>query len=136
MSNFFYPILGGVLIGLSATLLLLLLGRIAGISGIVWAAITETGQRTWRLLFLAGLILGGSLFHWVSGVPIPEGNDNWVLAIIAGLIVGVGVKLGSGCTSGHGVCGIGRLSMRSLTATITFMVAGIVTVAVVNAVTG
>ncbi|PWQ93729.1 YeeE/YedE family protein [Leucothrix arctica] len=136
MSNFFYPILGGVLIGLSATLLLLLLGRIAGISGIVWAAITETGQRTWRLIFLGGVIFGGSLFHWVSGVPIPEGNDNWLLAIIAGLIVGVGVKLGSGCTSGHGVCGIGRLSMRSLTATITFMVAGIVTVAVVNTVTG
>jgi uncharacterized membrane protein YedE/YeeE len=136
MSNFFYPILGGVLIGLSATLLMLLIGRIAGISGITWAAITEVGQRTWRLLFLGGMVLGGLLFHFLSGVPIPEGNDNWVLAIIAGFIVGVGVKLGSGCTSGHGVCGIGRLSMRSLTATITFMVAGIVTVAVVNAITG
>ena len=136
MSNFFYPILGGVLIGLSATLLMLLIGRIAGVSGITWAAITEVGQRTWRLLFLGGMVLGGLLFHFLSGVPIPEGNDNWVLAIIAGFIVGVGVKLGSGCTSGHGVCGIGRLSMRSLTATITFMVAGIVTVAVVNAITG
>ena len=132
MSNFIYPIFGGVLIGLSATLLLLLLGRIAGISGIVWAAITDKGQRTWRWLFLAGLVLGGVLFHWVSGVPIPETSDSWVLPIIAGLFVGVGVKLGSGCTSGHGVCGIGRLSMRSLTATITFMLTAIITVAIVK----
>ncbi|RVU86310.1 YeeE/YedE family protein [Leucothrix sargassi] len=135
MSNFIYPILGGVLIGLSATLLLLALGRIAGISGIVWAAITDKGQRTWRWFFLGGLVLGSVLFHWVSGVPIPETSDNWLLAAVAGLIVGVGVKLGSGCTSGHGVCGIGRLSMRSLTATITFMLTAIITVAIVNAIT-
>jgi len=136
MSNFIFPILGGVLIGLSATLMMLLLGRIAGVSGITWAAITEVGQRTWRLLFLAGLVIGSLLFHGVSGVPIPETNGHWVLAIIAGLIVGVGVKVGSGCTSGHGVCGIGRLSVRSLVATVTFMATAIITVAIVNAITG
>lgn len=124
------------MIGLSATLLMLLLGRIAGVSGITWAAITEKGQRTWRWLFLGGLVVGSLLFHWVSGVSIPEVSDNWVLATIAGLLVGAGVKLGSGCTSGHGVCGIGRLSMRSLTATITFMLTAIITVAVVNVVVG
>lgn len=132
-----WPIIGGLLIGLSAVLLMLLIGRIAGISGIVWGAIAgEPGDRLWRLMFLLGLVLGALLFHSVSGRPAPAINDNYPLAIVAGLLVGVGVKLGSGCTSGHGVCGIGRLSPRSLVATLVFMSVGIATVALFNMLTG
>ncbi len=150
-SPFLYPILGGLLIGLSATLSLLLLGRIAGISGIIWGAFAPRGLearseledgaggefgfepgRLWRLLFLMGLVLGSLVFHIVTGRPMPVPSDNAGLAIVAGLLVGIGVKLGSGCTSGHGVCGIGRLSLRSLLATCLFMFAAIVTVAVIR----
>lgn len=136
MIGFFWPVVGGILIGLSATLLLLLTGRIAGISGIVWGAIagSDFADKAWRWLFLVGVLLGAFLFHQVSGKPLPVANDNYVLAAIAGLLVGFGVKLGNGCTSGHGVCGIGRLSPRSLVATLSFMFAAIITVMIVNAV--
>ena len=122
--------LGGALIGLSATLLLLFNGRIAGISGIVSGALfTRAGDTLWRWAFLAGLILGGlalfagspELFSVTSGRPI------WAIAL-AGLAVGFGVRLGSGCTSGHGVCGLSRLSPRSLVATLTFIASGAVAV--------
>ncbi len=132
MSNFIWPILGGVLIGLSATFLLLLIGRIAGISGILWGAISNklSGESAWRWLFLLGILLGTFLFHLLSGKSIPLANPNYLLAIVAGLFVGVGVKIGNGCTSGHGVCGLGRLSFRSLSATLTFMAAAVITVAI------
>jgi uncharacterized membrane protein YedE/YeeE len=140
MSDFIWPIFGGVLIGLSATLLLLFSGRIAGISGIVWGAISPKrsgdSDPLWRWLFIAGILLGAFLFHQMTGKPAPGANANYLLAAIAGLFVGMGVKIGNGCTSGHGVCGIGRLSTRSLAATITFMTVAIVTVAVFNAVFG
>ncbi|MFK7732930.1 MAG: YeeE/YedE family protein [Pseudomonadales bacterium] len=133
----FWAVFGGILIGLSAVLLMLLIGRIAGISGIVWGAIAaKSDDRLWRILFLIGLVFGAFIFHSLSGRPAPDVNENYPLAIMAGLFVGVGVKLGSGCTSGHGVCGIGRLSSRSLVATLVFMSAGIATVAVFNWTTG
>ena len=129
MDAFITPLIGGLLIGSSAVLLLLSLGRIAGISGVVWGAISGQADNSWRWLFILGLALGPLLFHGISGAPYPAPRAQpWWVALIGGLNVGIGVKMGSGCTSGHGVCGIGRLSMRSLTATVTFMVTGIVTV--------
>ena len=123
------PLAGGLLIGGSAVLLLLSLGRIAGISGIVWGAISGQADNSWRWLFVLGLILGPLAFHGISGAPMPAPSAQpWWVAVLGGLVVGIGVKLGSGCTSGHGVCGIGRLSMRSLAATITFMVTGVISV--------
>lgn len=136
MIDFLWPIFGGVLIGLSATVLLLFNGKIAGVSGIIYQAIAA---KTWsnskqHWLFLIGILLGAYLFHLLSGKAQPDVNDNYLLAIIAGLLVGVGVKLGNGCTSGHGVCGIGRLSMRSLVATICFMLTAIISVAIINSI--
>lgn len=122
-------LIGGLIIGLSASLLIMLSGRIAGISGILKGAIFSSGDRSWRILFLLGLLVGGLICHWISGKPVPElaVHNPW-MAAIAGLIVGYGVSLGSGCTSGHGVCGIARLSLRSILATLCFMGAGILTV--------
>lgn len=128
ISEFAYPIVGGVLIGMSAVLLMLFSGRIAGISGIFWRAISEPLQALWAVVFILGLPLGAWLFHAFSAVPVPEPNPSIGLSVVGGLLVGIGVKLGSGCTSGHGVCGIGRLSRRSFVATAIFMVTGMVTV--------
>lgn len=129
MSQYLPPLLGGVMIGIAATGLLYLLGRIAGISGILWSAISESGDRSWRWFFLGGMLLGPLLYHGVSGVAYPAGPALGLpYAIAGGLLVGFGTRLGSGCTSGHGVCGIGRLSTRSLVATCVFMATGIATV--------
>lgn len=138
MSDTFYaPLAGGLLIGLSAVLLLALVGRIAGISGITWNAISGAADNAWRWLFLTGLVVGGLLYHWISGAPAPSPNPaGWPWAVAAGLAVGIGVKIGNGCTSGHGVCGLGFHSLRSLAATATFMLTGIVTVFVVRHVIG
>ncbi|QFU76329.1 YeeE/YedE family protein [Halioglobus maricola] len=129
MMTFATPLAGGILIGVAASLLLYLLGRIAGISGILWGAISASSDNAWRWMFLLGLLGGALVYHLVLGVPFPRASEApaW-LAIVAGLLVGVGTRLGSGCTSGHGVCGLGRLSLRSLVATLTFMAAGIATV--------
>jgi len=139
---------GGILIGLSATWLMATLGRIAGISGILGNLITvrPKGDSAWRVTFLLGLIsgpivlmlLGGGLGN-VAGAPgevVGEPAGGVVLMLVAGLLVGVGTGIGSGCTSGHGVCGLSRLSPRSLMATLTFLVAAIVTVYVVRHVIG
>jgi uncharacterized membrane protein YedE/YeeE len=140
MANF-TPIsaaIGGALIGLAAALLMLTTGRIAGISGIFGGCLDfGTGDKGWRLAFIAGLILApltGSLvgFH----VPIPEMPASWVVIVAAGLLVGFGTKLGSGCTSGHGVCGIARLSPRSIAATVIFMGVAIMVVALTRHVFG
>ena len=137
MSAFLTPLLGGLLIGTSAVLLLLLLGRIAGISGIVWGAVSAQPDNLWRWMFVLGLLLGPLAFHTLSGAPQPAPSSApWWLALVAGFVVGVGVKLGSGCTSGHGVCGLGRLSLRSLVATLTFMATGMATVYVLRHVLG
>jgi uncharacterized membrane protein YedE/YeeE len=130
MTSYLAAAAGGVLIGLAALWLLLALGRVAGISGITWGLITRKPDWLWRALFLFGLVLGVAGYHWVTGTAQPELTAGFIPAALAGLIVGIGVKLGNGCTSGHGVCGIARRSMRSLTATIIFMATGIITVAV------
>lgn len=125
---------GGVLIGVAALLLLLGAGRIAGISGILSGVMLRPwSERGWRLLFVAGLIAGGWLgFTWLD-LPAPQLNlADWPVLAIAGFLVGVGARLGNGCTSGHGICGIGRLSVRSIVATLVFMTTGALTVFVVN----
>ena len=129
--------IGGLLIGCSAVLMLLALGRIAGISGIVWEAVSGQADYSWRWLFILGLLAGPVLYHAASGVAYPAVSAQpWWVAVLGGLLVGIGVKMGGGCTSGHGVCGIGRLSMRSLVATLTFMATGIITVFVVRQLLG
>ena len=129
---------GGVLIGGSAVLLLWLNGRIAGISSIASGLFDwRRGDLLWRLLFLGGLVAGAGLFYAVFGdapAPRPE-FPVWLLGA-GGLLVGFGTSLGSGCTSGHGVCGLGRLSLRSLVATLVFLLTAIATTFVVRHVFG
>ncbi|MEY8204721.1 MAG: YeeE/YedE thiosulfate transporter family protein [Bermanella sp.] len=119
---------GGLLIGLAALLLFAFNGRIAGICGITFSLLNrKTLDIAWRWLFLAGLVGGTLLYHFLTGAPIPEPANNALAPLIAGgLLVGYGTAMGSGCTSGHGICGIARFSTRSITATVCFMVAGIV----------
>lgn len=124
--------IGGLLIGLAATLMLVSIGRITGVSGIYWGVISKQSDKLWRLIFVIGLPLGTFAFHWISQIEVPTANTFYLNAVLGGFIVGMGVKLGSGCTSGHGVCGIGRLSPRSLVATLVFMLTGIVTVALIK----
>jgi hypothetical protein len=129
LMEWWYGLFGGILIGLSSTLLLALNGRIAGISGMVNGAITFAAAEIWRWLFLLGLVAGGLVYeHALAPQPTPTYNFAPVTMVVAGLLVGFGTRMGNGCTSGHGVCGLGRLSGRSLVAVITFMAAGIVTV--------
>lgn len=120
---------GGLLIGASAAALVLLLGRIAGISGIVGGLLRWTQRDSaWRVAFVAGLIVAAIIAR-VAGAPVAITVDaSWPALIAAGLLVGIGTRYGGGCTSGHGVCGISRGAVRSLTATATFMAAGFVTV--------
>jgi hypothetical protein len=139
IENFPYtlPLAGGILIGLVSVILLLSIGRLAGISGILWGAVSAQPDNAWRWTFLVGLVAGPWLYHTLSGVPYPQASQlEWWHAVAGGLLVGFGTKLGSGCTSGHGVSGIGRLSPRSLTATITFMATGFATVYVIRHVLG
>ena len=131
------PLIGGLLIGATAVAMLYLLGRLTGVAGIIWGAISAQPDNAWRWLFIVGLVLGPVLYHTLAVVPYPAPSPlPWWQALVGGLLVGFGVKLGNGCTSGHGVCGIGRLSMRSLFATITFMATGIITVYVIRHVLG
>lgn len=131
-------LIGGVLIGTSATLLLLFNGRIAGISGILGGlVIPAQGDHLWRTLFLSGLIISGFIYHMVFPDTFnPRPGYPLVLLITGGFIVGFGTRMGGGCTSGHGVCGIGRLSRRSLVATLVFMITGIITVYVIRHIIG
>jgi uncharacterized membrane protein YedE/YeeE len=140
MANF-TPIsaaIGGALVGLSAVLLMLFTGRIAGVSGIFDGLINpQTSDRGWRAAFVAGLITAPVTAMLVGyTVPMPQMPDSYVTIIISGLLVGFGTRLGSGCTSGHGICGIARLSPRSIAATGVFMVAAIVVVALTHHVFG
>lgn len=118
---------GGVLIGLSATLLLWLNGRIAGVSGIVnGVLLPRAGEVSWRVAFLVGLVAAGGLYMaFVPGAPLPRTDFPRAGLVVAGLLVGFGTRMGNGCTSGHGVCGLGRLSVRSLVAVATFMATAI-----------
>jgi hypothetical protein len=121
--------IGGALIGLSAVLLMVLQGRIAGISGIFsGAAFAEPGDRLWRIFFVGGLVSAPLVYTLVSGAAVPfEMEAGWPLIIAGGLLVGFGTRLGSGCTSGHGVCGMSRLSPRSIVAVGVFMLFGMAT---------
>ena len=126
-------LIGGVLVGLAAASFLLLNGRIAGISGILGGLLTPTvGDISWRIAFLAGLIGAPALWALVAQLPPIQITAGYPVLILAGLIVGVGTRYGSGCTSGHGVCGLSRLSPRSLVATLSFMFAGFATVFVIR----
>jgi uncharacterized membrane protein YedE/YeeE len=124
--------IGGGLIGLSAVLLMLLTGRIAGISGIFGGLLNLRGDdKGWRIAFLAGLILAPVIAGLIGrGMAPPTLSANWIVIVAAGLLVGFGTRLGAGCTSGHGICGIARLSGRSIVATVIFMTTAILTVAV------
>ncbi|MBS0307447.1 MAG: YeeE/YedE family protein [Proteobacteria bacterium] len=136
----FTPLLslsGGLLIGLAAAALVLFNGRIAGISGIVGGLLRpQTGDRAWRLAFIVGLLLSPLLYGLAVALPESRVDAGWPTLIAAGLLVGIGTRYGSGCTSGHGVCGISRLSPRSLVATVIFMAAGFATVFIVRHVLG
>ncbi|HBI3711801.1 TPA: YeeE/YedE family protein [Vibrio parahaemolyticus] len=119
---------GGILLGISATILLLVNGKIAGISGIMNGIMSpKKGDYSWRLLFAVGMIAGGLISVLMLGVAVPStANLSLGMVIAAGLLVGIGTRLGNGCTSGHGICGMGRLSKRSIVATCVFMaVAGL-----------
>lgn len=128
--------IGGALIGLASALLMLTLGRIAGISGIFSDALLG-GDKSWRVAFLAGLIAAPVLAMLAGAdVPAPQMPGNWLVIVIAGLLVGFGTRLGGGCTSGHGICGIARISPRSIAATIIFVATAMIVVFVSRHVVG
>lgn len=130
--------IGGALIGLASAMLMLFLGRVAGISGILGATLgLGTGDRGWRIAFIAGLILA-PVAAMLAGysVPAPQMPASWFVIITAGFLVGFGARLGGGCTSGHGVCGIARLSKRSIAATMIFLGTAVITVALMRHVIG
>lgn len=128
-----HALAGGVLIGLSAALFVLLNGRIAGISGVLGGLLRpQRGDIGWRIAFVGGLLLAPALWALVGSLPTPRIEAGTGTLVLAGLLVGFGTRWGSGCTSGHGVCGLSRLSPRSLVATLAFMAAGFVTVYVVR----
>jgi uncharacterized membrane protein YedE/YeeE len=129
MTAWLIALAGGVLIGLAATLLLWLNGRVAGVSGIVNGVIFPKREDTaWRAAFLIGLIVAGGLYMaLVPGAALPRTDYSRASLIVAGMLVGFGTRMGNGCTSGHGVCGLGRLSLRSLGSVLTFMATAIMT---------
>jgi uncharacterized protein len=124
---------GGMLIGVAAAMLLLLNGRIAGISGIVGGLLQPAaGDLAWRLMFVLGLVSAPVLYGLIASPPPVRIDASGTTLVIAGLLVGAGTRYGSGCTSGHGVCGLSQLSPRSLVATLAFMATGFMTVLVVR----
>lgn len=131
-------LVGGLMIGASAALLLLLTGHIAGISGILGGLVPPTrNEAAWRLAFLVGMLIAPLAYAALGGaLPSISIDASLPVLIVAGLLVGYGTRLGAGCTSGHGVCGIGRLSPRSIAATLVFMATAIVTVFVTRHVIG
>ena len=141
MTNFtpWSALFGGALIGISASALLLLNGRVAGISGILGGLVrtrAPEGETSWRAMFLVGLLVGGVVLFFLRPASFGAAPVSVPLAIVAGVFVGFGTRLGSGCTSGHGVCGLSRFSGRSLAATMTFMAAGAMAAFVVQHLVG
>jgi uncharacterized membrane protein YedE/YeeE len=138
--NHFTPLAalaGGALIGLAAALFVLLNGRIAGISGVLGGLLVPTrGDMAWRLAFVLGLVGAPLVYRLFATLPTPQIDAGYGSLVLAGLLVGVGTRYGAGCTSGHGVCGLSRLSPRSLVATAAFMAAGFATVFVVRHILG
>ena len=130
-TDWIHALLGGVLIGIAVSVMLIFNGKVTGVSGIVNGVLAPfKAENLWRWYFIAGLILGGFLLVFIRPMAFSGElqTETWTV-IVAGLLVGFGTTLGSGCTSGHGVCGISRLSFRSVLATILFILAGIVAVA-------
>lgn len=128
---------GGLMIGIATALFLIFNGRIAGISGIVGGLLTPArGDIAWRLAFVGGLVLSPLVFSSIAPLPQVHIEAGYPVLILAGLLVGIGTRYGSGCTSGHGVCGLSRRSPRSMVATVAFMFAGFVTVYVVRHLVG
>ncbi|MEW4983830.1 MAG: YeeE/YedE thiosulfate transporter family protein [Cycloclasticus sp.] len=141
MENFtpYTSLAGGILLGVSASILMYLNGRIAGISGIVAGILNNPSatEKAWRTAFVLGIIGGAFAYAYFFPINIePREHMTTALLVVGGLVVGFGTAMGGGCTSGHGVCGISRLSLRSITATAAFLVAGIITVYIVNQVIG
>lgn len=134
LNEYVMAAIGGALIGIAAVLLLWLNGRIAGISGIAFGLFSRRlGDSGWRIAFLAGLILAGLGYQWLGGATLIERHDFPVwMTVAAGLLVGFGTRLGNGCTSGHGICGVSRLSPRSIAATISFVVIGMATATTIS----
>jgi uncharacterized membrane protein YedE/YeeE len=137
-SNFtpVHSLFGGVLIGLAACMLIAFKGRIMGICGILASAVlSKTSfkrERAWRCVFILGLLIASTLWAWVFAPLVPEISKSYAALVLAGLMVGFGTRLGSGCTSGHAVCGLARLSKRSFVATLSFMGSGFLTAFLVN----
>ena len=126
-------LIGGIIIGLAVVIFFLFNGRLVGISGIAANALNQKERRIDNILFLVGLIIGPILYSLISNKEINISISNSLpLLIVAGLLVGIGTRISGGCTSGHGISGIGRFSLRSIIATITFMVVGIITVLIKN----
>jgi uncharacterized membrane protein YedE/YeeE len=126
-------LVGGALIGLAAVLLMLLNGRIAGVSGILGSVLARERDSGWRVAFLAGLVAAPLIMGALGDpLPAPRMPASWAIVIAGGLLVGFGTRLGGGCTSGHGVCGMARLSPRSIAATLIFMATAMVVVAVMR----
>lgn len=131
MENFtpIQSLIGGLLLGLSTAIMLLSSGKIAGISGIVGALMqfrnTPKNHHLWRILFVGGMLVSSYVYMLFAPLPVSEITASNTTLIIAGLLVGFGTRMGSGCTSGHGVCGLSRLSIRSLLATMSFMFSGV-----------
>lgn len=124
---------GGALIGIAAGMFVLLNGRIAGISGIIGGLLKPArGDVAWRMAFIGGLMVAPLVYALMAALPVPRMDAGYGTLIVAGLLVGIGTRYGSGCTSGHGVCGLSRLSPRSLVATAVFMAAGFITVFVIR----
>ena len=131
MENFtpISSLVGGLLIGISVSMMLLLNGRITGISGILNTGLRTTSKSLWRWFFLLGLVISGLVYeYFFKAYELSHNNSSAQLLIVGGILVGFGTRLGSGCTSGHGVCGIARLSLRSIVATLLFMSSAMLTV--------
>jgi len=141
MENFtpYTSLAGGILLGISASLLMYLNGRVAGISGIVSGLLNNVSvtEKAWRAAFVIGVIGGAAIYAYFFPVVIePREHTTTALLVLGGLFVGFGTAMGSGCTSGHGICGISRFSLRSITATMVFLIAGLVTVYIAKLVLG
>jgi uncharacterized membrane protein YedE/YeeE len=134
--NSFTPwsaLIGGLILGFAALIFILVNGRITGISGILGELLIPIkGDVLWRVAFIAGLIMAPSIYRQFAALPPIQINASYPILIIAGLMVGIGTRYGSGCTSGHGICGISRLSPRSFVATAAFMAAGFITVFIIR----
>lgn len=128
---------GGLLIGIAATLFILVNGRVAGVSGIIGGLLRPAaGDVVWRVAFVLGLIMAPVLYGAFTALPVIQLDSGYPALVLAGLLVGIGTRYGSGCTSGHGICGISRLSPRSLMATLLFLATGFVTVFVLRHILG